>query len=114
MIGGGWQGQGTLEDRRKELDHDQVIHNLRLAVRVVPGLARLHVLRSWAGYEGVSPDSLPYLGRLPNHEDVFVAACARGGFTLGPLLGQLLGELILVGRPSRPIELFAPGRFANA
>lgn len=112
LIGGGWQGIGTLDDRRKEVDYDQLVHNLRLAVRVVPGLARLNVLRSWAGYEGVTPDSLPYLGQLGEDADVFVGACARGGFTLGPIFGQLLGELIATGSTSRPIDLFNPGRFA--
>lgn len=111
LIGGGWQGIGTLTDRRKEVDYDQLTHNLRLAARVVPNLASLNVLRSWAGYEGVTPDSLPYLGRLPGHSDIYVAACARGGFTMGPLLGQLLGELISTGSTSRPIELFNPERF---
>jgi glycine/D-amino acid oxidase-like deaminating enzyme len=114
LIGGGWQGVGTLADRRKEIDYDQLVHNLRLAVRVVPGLARLNILRSWAGYEGVSPDSLPYLGRLGDCPNVYCAACARGGFTLGPLVGQLLGELIATGKTSRPIDRFDPGRFGHA
>lgn len=114
LIGGGWQGIGTLTDRQKAVDYDQLVHNLRLAVRVVPGLAQLNVIRSWAGYEGVTPDSLPYLGRLGNDPDIYCAACARGGFTLGPLLGQLLGELIATGRTSRPIDNFNPGRFARA
>ncbi|WP_250517921.1 FAD-dependent oxidoreductase [Caballeronia sp. INDeC2] len=114
LIGGGWQGIGTLDDRRKEVDYDQLVHNLRLAVRVVPGLAQLNVLRSWAGYEGVTPDSLPYLGRLDDMPDVFIGACARGGFTLGPIFGQLLGELIASGTTSHPVDLFNPGRFAYA
>ncbi|MCO1368527.1 NAD(P)/FAD-dependent oxidoreductase [Burkholderia multivorans] len=114
LIGGGWQGIGTLDDRRKEVDYDQLVHNLRLAVRVVPGLAKLNVLRSWAGYEGVTPDSLPYLGRLGDDPDIYVAACARGGFTLGPIVGQLLGELIATGETSRPIDSFNPRRFPYA
>lgn len=114
LIGGGWQGIGSIADSRKDIDHDQLVHNLRLAMRVIPGLAQLNVLRSWAGYEGVTPDSYPYLGRLPGHDNVYLAACARGGFTLGPLLGTLLGELILTDRPSRPITIFDPARFANA
>jgi len=114
LIGGGWQGIGAITDARKEIDYDQLIHNLRLALRVIPGLAELNVLRSWAGYEGVTPDSYPYLGLLPGYRDIYCAACARGGFTLGPLMGRLLGELIAHGRTSRPVEIFNPGRFAHA
>ncbi len=114
LIGGGWQGIGSIGDDRKEVDCDQLVHNLRLALRVIPGLAQLNVLRSWAGYEGVTPDSCPYLGRLPGYQNVYLAACARGGFTLGPLMGQLLGELILHGRASRPIEPFDPARSCHA
>lgn len=111
LIGGGWQGAGTLADRRKDVDHDQMVQNIRLALAVVPGLAGLNALRSWAGYEGVTPDSLPYLGALPGHPDIFVAACARGGFTLGPAMGRLLGELMSEQQPSRPIGIFDPARF---
>lgn len=111
LIGGGWQGAGTLADRRKDVDHDQMVQNIRLALSVVPGLAGLNALRSWAGYEGVTPDSLPYLGALPGHPDIFVAACARGGFTLGPAMGRLLGELMSEQQPSRPVGIFDPARF---
>ena len=113
LIGGGWQGVGTLDDMAKDIDFDQLTHNLVLASSVLPGLKKLHVLRSWAGYEGVSPDSLPYLGRLPGHERAYVAACARGGFTLGPLFGQLMAQLIVDGQPSIAIDGFNPGRFGN-
>ncbi len=113
LIGGGWQGVGTLEDSRKELEFDQIIHNLSLALRIVPGLGALHVVRSWAGYEGVSPDSLPYAGRLPGHGHVYVAACSRGGFTVGPSITSLLAELIVEGRTGMPLDPFNPGRFAN-
>lgn len=114
LIGGGWQGIGTISDSRKDIDLDQLVHNLRLALQVIPGLAELNVVRSWAGYEGVTPDSYPYLGLLPGHRDIYCAACARGGFTLGPLMGRLLGELIAHGHTSRPIDTFSPGRFAHA
>lgn len=114
LIGGGWQGVGTIDDARKDIDYDQLVHNLRLAMKVIPGLSQLNVLRSWAGYEGVTPDSHPYLGLLPGHQNIYCAACARGGFTLGPLMGQLLGELILDGSTSKPIDIFDPGRFSHA
>jgi glycine/D-amino acid oxidase-like deaminating enzyme len=113
MIGGGWQGLGDIVTRRKDLDYESLLHNLRVAAAVVPGLAPLQIVRSWAGLEGVTPDSLPLLGRLPGHANVFVTACARGGFTLGPVLGRLLAELIVQGDTSMPIAAFDPARFVR-
>jgi glycine/D-amino acid oxidase-like deaminating enzyme len=112
MIGGGWRGHGDLAGR-KDLDYEALLHNFRLAARVVPGLASLQLVRSWAGLEGSTPDALPLLGRLPGHPNVFMTACARGGFTLGPLLGRLLAEHIATGEPSMPIADFDPARFAR-
>ena len=113
MIGGGWQGRGDIASRRKDLDYESLLHNLRVAAAIVPGLAQLNVVRSWAGLEGATPDLLPLLGRLPGHPNVFITACARGGFTLGPVLGRLLAELIVHGRTSMPIDAFDPARFAR-
>ena len=113
MIGGGWQGHGDIASRRKDLDYESLLHNLRVAASVVPGLGRLNVVRSWAGLEGATPDLLPLLGRLPGHPNVFITACARGGFTLGPVLGRLLTELIVHGEASMPIDAFDPGRFVR-
>ncbi|HEY6630375.1 MAG TPA: FAD-dependent oxidoreductase [Rhizobiaceae bacterium] len=114
LIGGGWQGNGSIDDQCKDVDPDQLTHNFILANEIIPGLGPLHILRSWAGYEGVSPDSLPYLGQLPGFDNIFMAACARGGFTLGPLFGQLLCELMTTGKPSMPLEAFHLARFDNA
>ena len=113
MIGGGWQGVGDVATSRKDLDYEALLHNFRVAAAVVPGLAALNLVRSWAGLEGSTPDLLPLVGRLPGHDNVFITACARGGFTLGPVLGRLLAELIVHGETSMPIATFAPGRFAR-
>ena len=113
MIGGGWQGVGDVATSRKDLDYESLLHNFRVAAAVVPGLAALNLVRSWAGLEGSTPDLLPLVGRLPGHDNVFITACARGGFTLGPGLGRLLAELIVHSETSMPIAMFAPGRFAR-
>ena len=111
MIGGGWQGRGTLDDGARGLDHEALIHNLRVAADIVPGLARLAVVRSWAGYEGVTPDALPLFGRLPGQRHVFITACCRGGWTQGLIFGRLMAELVATGETSMPVDLFRPGRF---
>ncbi len=113
MIGGGWQGRGDVATRQKDLDYESLLHNVRVAAAIVPGLAPLHLVRSWAGLEGATADLLPLLGRLPGHPNVFATACARGGFTLGPVLGRLLAELIVHDETSMPIDAFDPARFAR-
>ena len=71
----------------------------------------MSVLRQWSGFEGVTPDSLPYLGALG--DGLVVCTCVRGGWTLGPLFGRLAAELVATGRASLPIAAFAPGRHAR-
>ena len=58
LIGGGWQGRGSAETGMKELDYERLVHNMRVAAGVVPGLADLRILRSWAGFDAVAPDAL--------------------------------------------------------
>ena len=50
-------GPGT-----RETEHVSLMHNLRVAMQVVPDLAKLRMVRSWAGYEGVASDALPLFG----------------------------------------------------
>jgi glycine/D-amino acid oxidase-like deaminating enzyme len=111
MIGGGWQGVGSLASGRKELDHEALIHNLRVAASVVPGLARLAIVRSWAGFEGSTPDALPLFGRLPGQDHVYIAACCRGGWTQGLIFGRLMAELVETGETSMTVAPFDPWRF---
>lgn len=114
LIGGGWLGSGLLTNARKDLDYESLLHNIRLAVRIVPGLENLNVVRHWAAYEGTTPDFLPYVGRLPNSHGAFVVAGARGGYTLSPFLGQLTADLVIGREPCMDISAFSPGRFGNA
>ena len=111
IIGGGWQGRGSLEFGKKDLDYTSLMHNLRLACDIVPSLKQLNLVRCWSGFEGVTPDSLPYLGKLPGIQDAYIAACARGGWTLGPILGKLTAEIVSSRSPSMNVEIFNPGRF---
>ena len=111
MIGGGWQGRGGLESDARDLDYEQLLHNLRIAARVVPALAEVRIVRSWSGFEAVAADALPLLGPLPGHAGVFIAAGARGGYSLGPAQGWLIAELVTCGDSSLPLEPFDPARF---
>lgn len=108
LIGGGWQGRGTPQQGRGEVDADTLTPSLRLAQFAVPGLAAFRVLRAWTGFEANVPDFFPLAGLAPGFDDVFLLGCVRGGYTIGPYIGRLMGDFILGREPELP--LFDPGR----
>src|SRR5262249_45579767 len=64
---------------------------LALATALVPSLAGAALERSWAGLRPGSPDGLPYMGRVPGVENVFVGAGHfRAGLQLSPASGRVL------------------------
>ena len=83
---------------------------MRSAVRTIPSLAPVRILRSWAGEIVIPADGYPVLGRLEGVEGVSVGVGNRGIAT-GPALGEILAELAADGRTDEDISSFAPGRF---
>jgi glycine oxidase len=87
---------------------------LALACRLVPGLAQAEVERCWAGLRPGSPDGLPYIGLVPGHENLLVAAGHfRAGIQLSPGTAQLLGDMILDRRSSIPADPFRLDRLSR-
>jgi sarcosine oxidase subunit beta len=112
LIGGGWQGRGTPAEGRGEVVADSFLTNLRLAHFAVPALENCRITRIWTGFEANVPDFYPLAGALPGVPDAFILGCVRGGYTIGPYMGRLMGDLILDRQPEMP--LFDPGRFTSA
>lgn len=108
LVGGGWQGLGTPQDGRGQVDAASLRPNLALAQFAVPSLSTARLLRSWTGFEANVPDFYPLAGALPNVPDAYVLGCVRGGYTIGPYIGQLMGDFILGRTPEMP--LFDPAR----
>jgi glycine oxidase len=86
----------------------RAIHDLlELACELVPGLADAPLERCWAGLRPGSPDGLPYLGRVPGWENVYVAAGHfRAGIQLSPGTGLVMKQLLLGEKVSMPVEAF--------
>ena len=64
----------------------------------------------WPGIFGATDDRLPLAGRLPGHDNVWVAAGYSGhGNVLGLACGELVAGAIL-GRPAPELQLFDPAR----
>jgi D-amino-acid dehydrogenase len=70
-------------------------------------------VQPWRGLRPCSPDGLPYLGRTNLYKNLIVATGhAMMGLSLGPVTGKLVAEMATEGRPSLPLDLLAPDRFA--
>jgi len=111
VIGGGWKGEGDEKKSIKNVIYESMKGNVQSACRAIPALGAINLIRCWVGLEGRTPDQMPLLGPIDSFSGFFSAACVKGGWTLGPLLGKLAAEMILGRRPSLRLDEFAPGRF---
>jgi len=70
-------------------------------------------IKPWFGYRPVSPDGLPYLGRLRDFSNL-TAACGHAmlGVTMAPISGLLVAELLMDRKPSVDLTLLDPNRYA--
>lgn len=70
-------------------------------------------LKPWFGYRPVTPDGLPYLGRLGRYANLATASGhAMLGLTLAPISGLLIAELLTGRKPSVDLTLLNPNRYA--
>ena len=85
------------------------------ALDIVPGLAGSHVIRTWTGIDGQMPDHIPVIGFSATTPNLVHAFGFSGhGFQLGPVVGEIIAELVTEGRSVSPLEPFAIDRFAGS
>ena len=88
--------------------------------KVIPKARRVFPLgemlddKPWLGRRPSFPDSLPVIGRAPNHRGLW-AAFGHGhiGFSAGPVTGRLLAEMLTGTRPSIDPKPYAMERFLS-
>lgn len=93
LIGGGWSARLDAEGR-PQVDLDNLSRNLAVACGVVPGIARLRLVRSWAAWVNGTEDWLPILGELPQAPGVFVNYVPWMGFTGGPAAARAIASAV--------------------
>ncbi len=81
------------------------------AKRLFPALQTEDV-RYWMGFRPSTPDSLPFLGPVRGHPDLFLA-CGHGhfGMTGGPPSGKVVAALMTGATPSIDLAPYRPDRF---
>jgi D-amino-acid dehydrogenase len=87
---------------------------LPLARELFP-LAEPVDFEAWLGRRPCLPDSLPAIGPAARHPGLFLDfGHSHLGFTLGPVTGRLVAEMIVGEPPVADPRPFSPARFAKA
>lgn len=80
-------------------------------LELLPKLARVRIIRSWAAPSPFLPDEQPAIGRLPGLENLFVATCFHLTITTIPILSDLMAGMILDENIQPSLAEFSPARF---
>ena len=114
IFGGGYGIADTRTGRGVVLPENTLDTSAR-AIGLIPRLRDLRIIRVWTGIEGYTPDHIPIIGPSRTTAGLYHAFGFSGhGFQLGPVMGEILGELLTVGRTETPIAAFDIGRFENS
>jgi len=82
------------------------------AERLCPAIGPLPTRRAWAGLRPMTPDGRPILGADPDIAGLWYATGhGRSGILLAAITGEILGDLLAMGRTDVDISKFAVSRF---
>ncbi len=107
IIGGGWPAHPEPAPARYSTLWESAAGNAAVAVRVMPSLADVRVVRMWTGVMAFTNDLQPIIGEMPTLPGYFVCI-ATTGFTLSPMIASMLAAH-MAGRPTLPPE-YSPDR----
>ena len=97
-----------------EIDYQIVRRMTARAFEYMPALLSLSVTRVWTGFRPATPDNLPYIGLLPDQENIYIAAGHEGlGITTSLGTAELIADAILGREPAIPLEPYSPSRSFN-
>jgi sarcosine oxidase subunit beta len=80
---------------------------------LMPSIAKLRVLRQWAGLCDMTPDFSPIMGVTPVEGFLVDVGWGTYGFKAGPVAGEAMAELIATGKTPETIAAFDLARFAE-
>ena len=112
IIGGGWPSTRRSCDGKLAVNLRSLRDNLRLALRVVPTLSDIHVVRTWPAIVNGTANWRPILGEVPGHPGFHMNMFPWMGFTGGPIASLAVAEQMLGRRPGFNLERFSASRQA--
>lgn len=113
LIGGGHLAWVDRNRDVTELDFHALSKGAKTVCELFPHMRNAVISRGWAGIEASMPDGIPVIGPSGVEENLFHAfGFSTHGFQLGPVVGQIMKDLILSGTTDLPIEPFHISRFS--
>jgi D-amino-acid dehydrogenase len=113
-IGNRLRFAGTMEFAGMDLRMNDVRADaaLRGAREILQPIGEPQDVERWCGLRPCTPDGIPIIGRLPQQPNVYIA-CGHGmlGYTMGPITGKIVSEMIAGKKVSFPEEPLSLGRF---
>jgi glycine/D-amino acid oxidase-like deaminating enzyme len=108
VIGGGWPALDATSDARLAVARRSLAGNAAVATDVLPALRDVRLIRAWAGMTTSTgrKNRIGFLGRHPRLRTVYALVAGGWGFTLSPVLGRLMAELVIDGETSLPVAPF--------
>lgn len=114
LNGTAWNGGEWHDKYSVQPTSEQVRDTIEFAIDILPAIRDLRVARVWGGLLDLTPDALPVIERSQDVDGLIIAAGFSGhGFCLGPITGQILADLAVMGTTELPIEPFQLSRFAT-
>jgi len=114
VIGGGFDAKLDLETEKSLIDFRELKTMAQTVIDLFPFMKQVPIVRCWPGIIGRMPDNIPVIGPGIKAAGIYHAFGFSGhGFQLGPIIGQILSELILDRRSSIPIDSFRIDRFSK-
>lgn len=117
-IGSSLRFGGTMQlgELNESIDPRRLTGILKSIPKYMPKFKPSHFegIEPWVGLRPVSPDGLPYIGRSKGTRNLVVATGhAMMGVSLGPITGELVGQILADESPSIDLHLASVDRFRD-
>lgn len=80
------------------------------ALRILPALKDVNMVRQWAGLRVLTPDNCPVYAQSESHPGAFVALC-HSGVTLAAIHAETIAQAVIDGALPTSLNIFHPRRF---
>ncbi|UWQ90528.1 FAD-binding oxidoreductase [Rhodobacteraceae bacterium M382] len=112
LIGGGAKGFADRDHNTTRLDYAKLAVASKTAIDFFPIMKTASINRMWAGLEAYMPDNLPVIGPAVNASDAYHAfGFSAHGFQMGPIVGQVMADLVLTGATPYDLNAFRIDRY---